>query len=660
VRHISLGNRTISWNSSGRAPCLLISAALAFLLGGCAAQAELNLPATLNPDVLPTDTALIPSPTIEATPLPPPPPTLVVCLANEPPSLYLYGETSREADAVLEALYDGPYDVRDYRVEPVILERMPSFENGDARIEAVGVGAGEVYWNPDTRQPKNLALGDRYVPAGCDEPGCLDNFWGGEVSMDRMVVDFHLRSGITWSDGQPLTAADSVFSFQVDADIDTPTLKYLIDRTEDYAALDESTTRWIGIPGFMDGAYQTNFQSPLPQHALAGFAAAELLSAPQTVEAPMGWGAYVIEDWQHGQQIVLGKNPGYFRASEGLPYFDRLIFRFLGDSSPDAALQQVITGECDVLDEDLLPPSSLPMIAEQQDAGRIRLAWAPGRLLERLELIISPSSPAAPSFFLDRTTREAIGRCIDREAIIRDFFAGLGELPDSYLPPNHPLYSASEGWLSYDPEQAKSLLREAGWDVLDGQGGLSLRARVVFGVEAGTPFAVSLLTPDRPLERKVAERIKDDLGECGVQVEIQALAPEDLFEPWPGGPAFGRRSDLVQWAWPNYLLPPCEMFSSEELASEDKPLGVDASGLQDAGLDRACMTLSLAPPDSAAYLQAARETQVRFREQIPAIPLYIRPRLMVYRPGYCGVDLDASSFTGLWNIEAVRMGAACE
>lgn len=660
MRHISSGKGTIPGISSGLAPWLLASAALAFLSGGCAARAELNLPATLNPDVLPTDTSPVPTFTIQPTPLPPAPPTLVVCLKNEPASLYLYGETSREADVVLEALYDGPFDVRDYRVEPVILERTPSFENGDARIEAVGVGLGEVYWNPDTRQPKNLALGDRYAPAGCDEPGCLDHFWGGEVSMDQMVVDFHLRSDITWSDGQPLTAADSVFSFQVDANVDTPTLKYLIDRTDEYVALDESTTRWIGIPGFMDGAYQTDFHSPLPQHALSGFTAAELLSVPETVETPMGWGAYVIEAWQHGQQIVLEKNPGYFRAEEGLPYFDRLIFRFLGDVSPDAALQQVITGECDVLDEDLLPPPSLSMIIQQQDAGRMRLAWAPGRLLERLELIISPADPSAPSLFLDRTTREAIGRCIDREAIIRDFLGGLGEVPDSYLPPNHPLYSPSEGWLSFDPDQAKSLLREAGWDLIDGEGEISLRARVAFGVEPGTPFAVSLLAPDRPLERQVAQRIQHDLGACGVQVEVQALAPEDLFEPWPGGPAFGRRSSLVQWAWPNYLIPACEMFSGEELASEDNPLGVDASGLQDAGFDRACMGLSLAPPDSEAYVRAARDTQVRFRDQIPAIPLYIRPRLMAYRPGYCGVDLDASSFTGLWNIEAVRMGTACE
>lgn len=635
-------------------------AAMAMLSGACTSRSELDLPATLRPDVLPTDTSLVPTATVQPSPLPAPPATLVVCLRQEPASLYIYGETVREADVILEAIYDGPYDVRDYRVEPVILERTPSFENGDARIETVMVALGEVYLDPETQQPKNLALGDPYAPAGCEDTRCLDHFWGGEVSMDQMVVDFRLRPDVSWSDGQPLTAGDSVFSFQLDADIDTPTLKYLIDRTDDYSTLDELTVRWIGIPGFMDGAYQTNFHSPLPEHVLGAFTAAQLLTAPQAAETPLGWGAYVIDEWRHGEWIVLSKNAAYFRASEGLPAFERLIFRFLGDIAPDAALQQVITGECDVLDEDLLPPPSLAMVVEQQDAGRIRLAWAQGRLLERLELILSPADAAAPGFFFDRSTREAIGRCIDRESIIQESLSGFGEAPDSYLPPNHPLYAAAEDWIPYDPERGMALLREAGWDVIQAPDGPSLRARVVFGVEAGTPFAVSLLTADAPLERAVAERIRGDLGACGIQVNVEALTPGVLFEPWPDGSAFGRQANLVQWAWPNYILPACEMFQGEQLASDEKPLGVNASGLQDREFDQACMNLSLAAPDSDAYLRAAEATQERFRDQIPAVPLYARPRLMAYRPEFCGVALDASSFTGLWNIEAFMMGSACE
>jgi peptide/nickel transport system substrate-binding protein len=639
---------------------LLPLAILGLLLGACASRSELALPATLNPNVLPTDTSQAPTATVQPSPLPPPPPALVVCLRQEPTSLYIYGETTREADIILEAVYDGPYDVRDYQVEPVILDRTPSFENGDARIQPVGVALGEVYLNPESHQPKNLALGDSYAPAGCDDTRCLDHFWGGEVTMDQMVVDFHLRSGVSWSDGQPVTAGDSVFSFELDADIDTPTLKYLVDRTEEYTAVDEVTARWTGIPGFMDSAYQTNFHSPLPQHVLGGFTPAELLTARQAVETPLGWGAYVIEEWQHGQQIVLRKNPGYFRASEGLPFFERLIFRFLGDIPPDAALQQVITGECDVLDEDLLPPSFLSMVIEQQDAGRVRLAWAMGRLLERLELILSPVDPAAPAFFFDRSTRQAVGRCIDREAIIQDLLFGLGEAPDSYLPANHPLYAAPDDWLSYDPARGMELLREAGWDLIEGQDGPSLQARVVYGVESGTPFAVSLATVDRPLEGAVAERIRRDLEACGIQVDVHVIEPGELFEPWPEGPAFGRQTNLVQWAWPNYLAPACEMFLGEEVASDARPLGVNASGLQDPEFDRACLNLSLAPPGSESYLSAVQETQERFRDLIPAVPLFTRPRLMAYRPDFCGIALDASSFTGFWNIEDVKRGSACE
>jgi peptide/nickel transport system substrate-binding protein len=477
--------------------------------------------------------------------------------------------------------------------------------------------------------------------------------------MARMVVDFRLRDDILWSDGQALTARDSVFAFELDADIDTPTIKYLVDRTLTYEAVDATVARWTGVPGFMDAAYQTNFYSPLPQHVLAEFAPGELLAVKMAAETPLGWGAYMIQEWRAGEQIVLEKNPAYFRSEEGLPRFDRLVFRFLGDISPEGAIQQVITGECDVVDEALLPLQALDLIREQEDEGRVGLAWAPGRLMERMEMIISPGDLAAPAFFLDTSTREAVGRCIDREAILEAELGGLGEIPDSYLPPGHPLYSPAEGWIDYDPETGRSLLQQAGWDLIEGQSGSLLRARLAFGVEAGTEFSVKLVAGDGPLARTVGERIQSDLAACGIQVEVQHLGAAEMFAAWPEGPLFGRQVNMGLWAWPNHIVPACEMFMGAERAGEDQPLGINASGLQDAQYDQACQRAMIASPGSEAYSQAVEDTQDLFRGLIPAVPLFSRPRLMAHRPGICGVSLDASSLTGFWNLEAIAEGENC-
>ena len=132
--------------------CIALTAIL-FLLAGCRPPSEVDF------DLAPTTTPLpgtASPPTLE----PPSETTLIVCLAQEPASLYryseayLYGTTSRETDAVLEAIYDGPIDVLGYEYSPVILERLPTFDNGDVKIEAVSVTRDEVTSTPrPTRQP---------------------------------------------------------------------------------------------------------------------------------------------------------------------------------------------------------------------------------------------------------------------------------------------------------------------------------------------------------------------------------------------------------------------------------------------------------------------------------------------------------------------------
>ncbi|HEY4666896.1 MAG TPA: hypothetical protein VIH26_06295, partial [Anaerolineales bacterium] len=99
--------------------------ALVVLLAACARPIDLDIPFT------PPATAG-PGPTEPVATLEPQPTTLIVCLGQEPESLYrysaeyLYGDSGRSAETVLQAIYDGPFDVRSYQYEPVILEKIPS------------------------------------------------------------------------------------------------------------------------------------------------------------------------------------------------------------------------------------------------------------------------------------------------------------------------------------------------------------------------------------------------------------------------------------------------------------------------------------------------------------------------------------------------------
>ncbi len=233
---------------------------------------------------------------------------------------------------------------------PVILAAVPSFENGRATLEAVQAAELDVYLNPVTMQAENLRLGSPYMPQGCRGPECVKQYSGGEVVMERMTVEFELQPGWRWSDGEPLKASDSVFSYLLDSSSELNTTKYLVDRTQAYDALDEQRVRWTSIPGFLDPDFATLFWPPLPEHLLGSLNPADLAASDAAGRMPLGWGAYQLETWVEGERITLSPNPYYKRADEGLPQFDRLIFRFIGGDSR-TGVQQLLTGECDVLDE---------------------------------------------------------------------------------------------------------------------------------------------------------------------------------------------------------------------------------------------------------------------------------------------------------------------
>jgi len=625
-------------------------------LAACAQAVDLELPATVRPTSASAPATELPTPL-------PAPKTLIVCLGQEPESLYrysdayLYGSTSRAAETVLQALYDGPLNVRSYQYEPVILEKLPSVADGDARVEQVAVAEGDLYLNPVTLQPASLEPGDPYLPTGCNSPDCIRTFSGGEVTMDQIVAEFRIRSDVNWSDGEPVTAADSVFSFAVDRDVDTPTLKTQADRTASYEAISENSIRWTGIPAYIDSEYFSNFWSPLPQHQLGEMSPEDLLTAEETVRSPLGWGPYIMQEWRPGNDIQMTRNPAYFRSSEGLPEFETLLFRFL-DGSPPATIDQLLTSECDILDESaiadaldiqVLDSEALKQLQRLASSGKISLASTAGAEMERLDFGLSQTSLLA-----DPQLRTALASCIDRGRMAQEVLLGLTDVPETYLPPTHPLYAEGIAEIDYDPEQARELLDELGWVDQDENSETARVATGVAGVREGTELALQYLTTPDGLHQAVAEWIQTDLRQCGVALEPEFLSQIELFDPWPDGPAFGRNFQTIGWAWPAWVSPLCEMFRSAEIPSAAVPLGVNAAGFSDPEYDAACGTLLHSLPDTPEYLQAAQVTQQILAEALPSLPLYMRPRLIAHRAEICGIQVDPTEYSALWNLEEIR------
>ena len=623
------------------------------LLFGCAAPPDIQLP-TLGPSSTPV--------TVAPATLPPPPNTLIVCLRDEPTSLYLYspaylsGEAGGEVDTIFQAIYDGPVDIRGFEYQPVILEKTPSLADGDARVQTVTVSENEVYFNPETLKPESLEIGMVYLPVGCRSLSCAETYSGGEVVQDQLVADFKLIEGLRWSDGTPVTAADSVFSYRIDGAAETPSTKYLVNNPQSYEALDDRMARWTGIPGFMDNEYRGDFWSPLPEHLLQGLTPAELLNDEATNQRPIGWGPYVIDTWDHGRSLRLAPNLNYYRADESLPAFDFLEFRFLGPDS-DSAIEQLITGECDILDESLLSTRQIGTLKSLAEEGRLGFDWVPGAVEERLELNLAP--PAGGSLVGEAETRRALAACIDRQEIVDEVLDGVGLVASTYVPSGHPLSLEPSGGVAFNPTEGKLGLERAGWILPGGEDASVREAQGVPGVQNGTRLAISLLSSSGELDGAVAERIKEDLATCGVEISVERLDPAALLAEWPDGPLFGRTFGLAVWAWPTIVSPVCEMFSTKQIPSDANPHGINASGFSDPTYDNGCQSILLDIPDTAAFDGGVGSTQEVFAEQIPAVPLFLRPRFIAYSERVCGIDLDATSASALWNLETIRPAEDC-
>ena len=632
---------------------------------------------------------LISSRTPEPSPTPEPH-GLTICLGAEPYTLAIYGGSMYVQGLILSAIYDGPIDSRGYDFQPVILEKLPSLENGDAQIQPVTVAEGDrIVDTAGIARP--LAEGVRLRPAGCRVASCELTYSGGAVEMDQLSADFTLREGLKWSDGTPLSAQDSVFSYGVaryansDAGL-VPQRSGTTMHTASYTPLDERTTRWVGLPGFLDPYYRTNFYHPLPRFQLNQYPAETLLAEDfeLTNSRPLGWGPYRLSEWKFGKYIELERNPFYFRAAEGLPRFDRLTFRFIGDD--ESNYERLSSGECDVLDQEAawaFSSDRLQRLLDLDAAGQLRAQVVPGTVWEHLDFGLQPLAyddgyqPGTdrPDFFGDPRTRQGFALCLDRKRVVDEVLFGFSPIPDTYLPDNHPLYDADNPTYVFDPAAGAALLEAAGWLDPDGDPATPRIARGVTRVPDGTPFSVGYWTTNSEQRQQVSQILADSLTACGIQANVETFEASEFFgdaQLGDPGKVFGRDFDLAEFAWLSGYLPNCELFLTEQIPGPPEAQdingsprypegwgGFNAPGYSNPDFDAACRAARASLPGEAAFDEAHRQAQVLFAADLPMVPLFFRTKATASRADFCGLQPDPSEPNDFWNIEAFDFGEGC-
>lgn len=641
--------------------------AMAFLLTAC------NLPLDILGGDQPTATpqqagdAPTATPASVATATPEPEPEyLTICLGQEPNTLYPYGQPNQAARSVLAAIYDGPIDVFLDGYQPVILETIPSIENGDAQIVPAKAKRGDLVVDANG-EVVLLDAGVNFFPPGCNDLACAQRYSGtDEIEMDQMVVTFRIKPDILWSDGQPLTARDSIFAFRIASDAETPASKFLVDRTQTYEEVDELTVQWWGRPGFLDPTYADNFWTPLPQHAWERFPASELARAEVEALPPLGWGAYVFETWTRGESIRLRKNPGYFRAEEGFPTFSILTFRFLRDT--ESGISALTSGECDLLDSSLRLEGQVELLRELEGNQSIRTAITQTNIMERLDFGIQPASyddgidlNDRPNLLADVRTRQAIAYCLNRQEVVDKVLSGLTTVPSTFVLPSHPAYGADTATYPFDPNKGIALLEQAGWVDVDKDPATPRTSSGATGLPDGIKLSITYQTSEALQRRQTAEILAASLNECGIGVEVRYIPVSDLYAAGPDGPLFGRQFDLGVYAvGATGTEPACFSYTEAEIPTQANSwIGTNVMGYKNPDFDALCQQAERNLPDQPAYQSTYARMQTIFANDLPSIPLYVRVKAAAFRPDLCNFELTPTILFDLWNIEELDIDPLC-
>jgi len=487
--------------------------------------------------------------------------------------------------------------------------------------------------------------------------------------MDQMVVTFSLLKNLMWSDGKPLTSADSIYSYQLASDPNTPVSKYVIDRTASYEAADDLTVQWWGLPGYIDPEYYTNFWLPLPQHAWSDSSATDLQKLEISSRLPVGWGPYIIDKWEAGKSIHLVKNLNYFLASSGLPKFDELTYLF--EPNADAAMTALMDGTCDVLDPSVGLDGKVGLLQQMQYERQANLQVAQTMTMEWLGFGIVPASydngyvltnnQDRPDIFGDKRTRQAIALCLDRKKVVDTVLYGLSPIPDSYLPSDHPLHNGNVQTYAYNPGAGIKLLEDVGWDDQDHDPATPRQAFGVTNVPNGTPLVLKYYTSSATQRVQVADILIHSLGECGIGVDTVFQDAAQFYAQGPTGPLFGRQFDLAEYAiGVNSLEPQCSWYTTSQIPSAaNQWVGTNVSGYSNPQFDSDCAKATQSLSTDKEY-NLHQEAQAIFASDLPAIPLYQRLKVAATRSDFCGLTLDPSSPSALAGIEVFDYGEACK
>ena len=362
---------------------------------------------------------------------------------------------------------------------------------------------------------------------------------GWDVSEDGLIWTFHLREGVKWSDGEPVTSADFKFTYNaIGSDLVETSRKSLLEGIESIETPDPLTVVVKFSQVRCDGLTNLGI-AWLPSHLYkADFT--DIMENPLNEFPKASAGPLTFQSWTRDDNAILVRNESYW---EGAPHMDGMIYRVVPD--PAAQLAQLQSGEIDIMG---LEPAQLDAVAGNPDIqvynfkddgyDFIGLNLAdpndpkPGRD-EAGKLVEQTPHP----ILSDVKVRQAIAHSLDYQAIIDKVYLKQGyQIAANVLPAVSWAHDASIQPYTTDLEQAKALLEEAGWVDSNGDG---VREK------DGKPLELNLVTnAGNTVRADLGVLAQDQLNSVGFKITFETIDFGTLVDK-----LLGQTYDMVIIGW---------------------------------------------------------------------------------------------------------------
>ncbi|PMC70653.1 TIGR04028 family ABC transporter substrate-binding protein [Corynebacterium aurimucosum] len=441
-----------------------------------------------------------------------------------------------------------------------------------------------------------------------------------EVNEDATEYTFNIRTDVTYSDGSPLTAENVVANFDLFGRGDksrTLTSSEQIANYDHGEVVDEDTVKFYFTqpsPGFLQATSAYN-AGLLSDSTLAldneGFGPGNAINV-------IGSGPFVVESEEIGTDLKLKTREDYDWAPPAVKHQGRADIdgvHYILAAEESVRTGAILSGQADIArqisapQESLLKEQGVDIVSRGTNSMNNQFAFRFDHPLLQ-----------------DKRVREAIIHGVDREEILRVLFSASYPLATSSVAKTGLAYKDQSSAYTFDPEESKRLLDEAGWE--PGPDGIRVKdgQRLVLRTNTALP---------QPRSKEVMTMVQDQLRALGIGIQVNAgdqatqnADAKDINKVQIYHSMVGRADyDVITSL---YGINNRDAFLNQD--AEGNPIDEHLQELLDAVLDT---------PDKEGRIKATEEVQDYLTEQAYVLPLFEEPVVYAVRPGITGFSPES-------------------